>query len=80
MDVTQIDGSQFSGRFYGTPFTQGRINGDWGDLRFAFVTADGATEYHHTGTLRAGRLEGLTHAPGRGFLAVWTATRLPPAP
>lgn len=74
-EVKSVNGREFKGSFYDTAFEQGLINRDWGDLRIAFTTADGNTEYHHTATLRNGRLEGLTHAPGRGFLAVWTATR-----
>jgi hypothetical protein len=74
-EVSAVQGRLFKGIFYDTAFEQGLINSDWGTLRIAFTTADGNTEYHHSATLRDGRLEGLTHAPGRGFLAVWTATR-----
>lgn len=75
MEVTQVEGGRFSGSFYGAPFKDGRINADWGPVRIAFVTADATVEYHHSATLVDGRLEGLTHAPGRGFLAVWRAQK-----
>lgn len=74
-EVQAVTGRSFKGSFYDAAFAQGLINADWGDLRIAFTTADGNTEYHHSATLRNGRLEGVTHAPGRNFLAVWTATR-----
>lgn len=76
-EIKTLEGSSFKGSFYGAPFDKGLINTDWGAPRLAFTTADGNTEYHHSAVLRDGRLEGLTHAPGRGFLAVWTATREP---
>ena len=74
-EVSSVDGNGFEGSFYGTPVTEGRLNVDWGAVRFAFVTADGSGPYHHSGVLREGRLEGTTHSIGRDFLAYWTATR-----
>lgn len=72
--VSRIEGAAFEGRFYGTKIRDARISSKWGEPRFAFTTEDGQTEYHTSGKLRDdGRLEGTTHAPGRGFLAVWTA-------
>lgn len=71
--VSQVDGKRFSGSFYGAPIRQGQLNTDWGAVRLAFVTADGSGSYHHSAVLRDGRLEGLTHAPARDFLAYWSA-------
>ena len=78
--VKKVRERTFSGTFYGTKFKKGRINDAWGTLYFAFTTEDRRTEYHHSGRLVDGRLEGLTHAPGRDFLSVWTAERVRPAP
>jgi hypothetical protein len=73
--VRSIEGNGFEGSFYGTPVTEGRLNVDWGAVRFAFVTADGSGPYNHSGVLREGRLEGTTHSLGREFLSYWTAIR-----
>lgn len=73
--VRSVDGNGFEGSFYGTQVTEGRLNVDWGAVRFAFVTADGSGPYNHSGVFRGGRLEGTTHSLGRDFLAYWTAIR-----
>ena len=73
--VRSVEGNGFEGSFYGTPITEGRLNVDWGAVRFAFVTADGSGPYNHSGVLREGRLEGTTHSLGRDFLSYWTAER-----
>lgn len=73
--VTAVDGKSFTGMFYGTPITHGRINTDWGDLRFAFVTADRSGDYNHSGVLHAGKIEGLSNSLGRNFLAYWSAVK-----
>ncbi len=73
--VTSVQDGSFSGEFYGTPVTQGRINTDWGKLRIAFVTADGSGAYHHSAILQGARLEGLTNSTGREFLAYWSAVK-----
>jgi hypothetical protein len=73
--VTSVEQDSFRGTFYGTRIEEGRLNGDWGALRFAFVTTDGSGPYNHAGVLRNGRLEGTTHSLGRDFLSYWTAVR-----
>lgn len=72
--VTSVADNRLEGTFYGSAITSGRINADWGDVRFAFVTSDGSGTYHTSGVMRDGKLEGLTHAIGRDFLAVWTGS------
>ncbi|GAB5537235.1 MAG: hypothetical protein Rubg2KO_34840 [Rubricoccaceae bacterium] len=67
--------ASFTGSFYNSPIQSAVVNDDWGSLRIAFTTSDGSGVYHHTATLRDGRLHGTTHSIGRGFLAVWTAAR-----
>lgn len=69
--VESVDGRDFKGMFYDTPITNGKINTDWGAVYFAFTTADGSGTYNHSGVLRNGKLEGLSHSLGRGFLSVW---------
>jgi len=74
--ISKVKGKTFEGRFYDTEISNARLNGDWGELRFAFTTADGQARYHTSGKLTdEGTIEGTTHAVGRDFLAVWTAKR-----
>jgi hypothetical protein len=74
--VTGAPGDSLVGTFYGSPIRQARVNRAWGRLHVAFVTYDNTGAYHHTAVLVApGRLEGTSHALGRGFLAVWRAAR-----
>jgi hypothetical protein len=74
--VTGAAGDSLVGTFYGSPIRQARVNRAWGRLHVAFVTYDNTGAYHHTAVLVApGRLEGTSHALGRGFLAVWRAAR-----
>jgi len=73
--VTKVEGKTFSGTFYGSPISQGRLNSDWGAVRIAFVTADGSGPYNHSAVLSGGRLEGLTNSTGRDFLSYWSASK-----
>lgn len=73
--VTQVQGRTFTGRFYGSPISQGRLNTDWDAVRIAFVTEDGSGPYHHSGVLVGTRIEGLTNSIGRDFLSYWSATK-----
>ncbi len=71
--VRSVEGGSFQGTFYGSEIKNGRINTDWGAVRFAFTTEDVSGIYHHTGVLRDGALEGTSHSLGRRFLAYWSA-------
>jgi hypothetical protein len=73
--VSKIEGNKISGSFYGTPFENGHINADWDTVYFAFTTQDLSGPYQHSGKLGANGLEGLSHSPGRDFLARWTARK-----
>jgi len=73
--VSKVEGKTFSGTFYGSPISQGRLNSDWGAVRIAFVTADGSGPYNHSAVLSGGRLEGLTNSTGRDFLSYWSASK-----
>ena len=73
--VTAVDGNRFSGTFYSTSISEGRINVDWGTLRIAFVTVDGSGSYHHSAVLDHGTLDGLSNSTGRDFLSYWTAVK-----
>jgi hypothetical protein len=73
--VTSVEGSAFTGTFYGTSISEARVNTDWGKLRIAFVTADGSGAYHHSAVLEGDRLEGLSNSTGRDFLAYWSAVK-----
>ena len=73
--VTSVQGNSFSGSFYGAAISQARINTDWGNLRIAFVTADGSGAYHHSAVLDDNKLEGLSNSTGRNFLSYWSAVK-----
>jgi hypothetical protein len=75
--VTSAEGKTFTGTFYGTYVTQGRVNTDWGTIRIAFVTADGSGLYNHSAVLVGHKLEGLSNSTGRNFLSYWSATKQP---
>ncbi len=75
LTITGVDGTALEGTFYGTPFTEGRVNTDWDTVYFAFVTEDGSGPYAHSGRLEGGVLKGLSLSTGRDFLSVWTAAR-----
>lgn len=78
--VTQVASGSLAGSFYRSEVEDGRINTDWGAVHFAFVTRDDSGVYHTSGVLRDGVLTGTTHSLGRGFLAVWSATRVDEKP
>ena len=73
--ITEVDGKTFKGVFYGTEFEDGIINNIWGEIHFAFTTADGRSSYHHSGTVDGEQIKGRTHSPGRQMLSVWTGNR-----
>ncbi len=62
--------------FYSTPAEDVEVNVDWGQVAFAFRTADGSGGYFTSGRLVGDRIEGQTHAVGRGFFSLWTAERV----
>ncbi len=74
--VSEASDDTLAGSFYGTPISNGGLNNDWGELRFAFVTGDGTGAYNTTGVVRGNRIEGTTHSVGRNFLSVWSAQRV----
>lgn len=70
--ITKLDGEGvLQGTFYDTPFTNGRINTEWGKLHFAFTTSDGSNTYFTSGYLSNGKLSGATFTEGRGFVMPW---------
>lgn len=79
MRFTSLEKGLLKGSFYDTAFEAGRVNADWGAVRFAFTTRDGSSSYCTQGVLRGDRIEGTTLSEERGFLAVWTAHRATPA-
>ncbi|UYV13144.1 MAG: hypothetical protein NCW75_02390 [Phycisphaera sp.] len=73
--VDSVEERTFTGTFYGSPISEARLNADWGDVAFSFVTSDGSGPYLHSGILRGGVLEGMSNSTGRGFLSIWRAER-----
>ena len=76
--IESVAGNKLQGRFYDTEIEDGRINTDWSDVLFTFITKDGGGSYYSTAKLVNGRLEGTTHSPRREMLSVWTAERTTP--
>jgi len=76
MVISSVAGDSLRGTFYFSEIYSSHFNSDWGALRFAFTTSDGAGEYQTTvKLLEDGTLEGMTHAPHRDLLAYWTAVK-----
>ena len=73
--IQSYDKGKLSGEFYGTPFTEGKINTAWGKLYFSFTTADQSGTYFHTGYLDEGRLYGTSFSEGRDFMIPWFSTK-----
>lgn len=73
--ISQVSGKTFTGTFYGSPISEGRINTDWSAVRIAFTTEDGSGPYHHSAVLSEGSLEGLSNSTGRDFLSYWSARK-----
>ena len=76
MEITSVESGEVEGTFYGgTAITAGTASGNWGAVRFSFITQDGSGAYHTSGTLRGGVLRGTTWSTGRDFLMRWTGAR-----
>mgnify|MGYP001273065474 CR=1 FL=1 len=74
-EVIFTDENTISGKFYDTPFENGKVNDQWGRLWFGFTTSDMSGTYFHSGYLENSTLYGTTYSAGRGFLMPWTAKR-----
>ena len=77
MEIRQITDKGFEGVFYrdGVRIREGRLNTQRGIIYGALVSGDNSGEYNSSFYYEDGVLYGSTHAIGRGFLAVWTATK-----
>lgn len=76
MEIESVEDGQIRGTFYGgSAINDGRVSGDWGVVRFSFTTEDGTGTYETSGTLRGGRLEGVTRSAARGFVMSWRGAR-----
>ncbi len=73
--VTVNNDRQFSGSFYDTPFTKGRMNTYWECTYFAFETKDQNNTYYHTGYILDDKMHGMTYCPNREFVIPWTGTK-----
>ncbi len=71
--IKSFDDGNLSGEFYGTPFTEGKINTAWGKLYFSFTTADNSGTYFHSGYLSEGRLYGTSFSEARKFMMPWVS-------
>jgi hypothetical protein len=73
--VSELKGKTFSGEFYETPFTEGKIHTNWGKLFFSFMTTDGKNSYFHSGTIENGKVQGQSYSPERAFVMPWFGMR-----
>jgi hypothetical protein len=78
MIITSVSDGTLSGSFYrdGVAIREGRINTQTGTIHAALVSGDGTGQYNTAFYFKDGKLYGTTHAIGRDFLAVWTATKI----
>ena len=72
---TKIEGQEFEGEFYDTPFTGGILNKDWGKIYFAFTTGDQNNIYFHSGYIDGDKIQGLTYCETRKFTLPWSGKR-----
>jgi hypothetical protein len=70
-EVTRFSDGKLSGVFYGTEFTDGKINTAWGKVYFAFSTGDQSGAYHHSGYIEEGKIYGISRSEGRDFMIPW---------
>ncbi|MEM6721059.1 MAG: hypothetical protein AAF611_17150 [Bacteroidota bacterium] len=77
MIITKVDENTFKGYFYreGVRIRSGRLNTQLGFIYGALVSGDNSGTYNTSFYYKDGKLYGSTHAIGREFLAVWTATK-----
>ena len=69
--VSKIKGENFDGEFYGTPFTDGFLNIEWGIIYFGFTTQDQTSTYYHSGSIEGNKIHGITLNEGRKFVLPW---------
>ena len=77
MKITKVNDNVFKGEFYrdGVKIRNGNINTQLGVIYGALISGDNSGEYNTTFYYKDGILHGTTHAVGRDFLSVWTATK-----
>lgn len=73
--IEPTNGKAFSGEFYGTKFTGGYLNTDWGNIYFAFTTGDKDNIYYHSGYINGDKIYGISYCEGRKFTNHWTGTK-----
>ena len=78
MRIEKIKDYSFKGVFYreGVKIREGQLNTQSDFIYGALISGDNSGEYNSTFYYKDGMLYGSTHAIGRGFLSVWTATKV----
>ena len=78
MRIEKVENQSLRGVFYreGVKIRDGFINTQRGIVYGALVSSDNSGKYNSSFYYKDGVLYGSTHAIDRGFLAVWTATRM----
>jgi len=73
--ITDISGTEFSGEFYSTQFSNGLLNNDWDNVHFAFTTKDRNDTYYHSGYFKGEKIYGISYSVDRKFISYWKGTR-----
>ena len=73
--ITEVSGKEFSGEFYGSTFSNGLINSEWENIRFAFTTKYGSNTYFHSGYFSGTMIYGISYSEGRKFISYWTGKK-----
>lgn len=72
LNITNIDGKNLEGTFYGSAIKSGFINTAWEKTYFSFTTSDASNDYYHSGYILDGKLYGISYCPNRKLTAPWT--------
>ena len=73
--ITHVEGTDFSGSFYDTPFENGKLNLSWDIVYFAFTTTDQTNTYYHSGSIEGNDVYGITYSPQRQMTAPWRGSK-----
>ena len=73
--ITETKGDSFSGVFYGTSFTSGKVNTAWEFIYFAFTTHDRENVYYHSGYIDGDKIMGISYSADRNFISHWTGIK-----
>lgn len=73
--ISSVSEKNFSGVFYGSPFENGKFNGSWERVYFAFETGDKDSSYYHSGYIEGDEIHGISYSPNRKFVTPWSGKK-----